>query len=84
MIVLHRGEYLVFYNFQAQLHNMDISNLNFAISLHILLISRSLSLFYHFHSFPSITLSKYQANRGNELAKEQGLSDKASFQVSSM
>lgn len=28
-----------------------------------------------------ITLSPYQANRGNELAKEQGLSDKASFQV---
>jgi len=29
-----------------------------------------------------ITLSPYQANRGNELAKEQGLSDRASFQVS--
>ncbi|KAL7437372.1 hypothetical protein ACHAXM_009089 [Skeletonema potamos] len=28
-----------------------------------------------------ITLSPYQANRGNELAKEQGLSDQASFQV---
>mmetsp|Transcript_11557 Transcript_11557/g.17669 ORF Transcript_11557/g.17669 Transcript_11557/m.17669 type:complete len:346 (+) Transcript_11557:50-1087(+) len=28
-----------------------------------------------------ITLSPYQASRGNELAKEQGLSDKASFQV---
>mmetsp|Transcript_9263 Transcript_9263/g.14277 ORF Transcript_9263/g.14277 Transcript_9263/m.14277 type:complete len:349 (+) Transcript_9263:36-1082(+) len=28
-----------------------------------------------------ITLSPYQANRGNELAKEQGVSDKASFQV---
>ncbi|KAL7506778.1 hypothetical protein ACHAXN_003994 [Cyclotella atomus] len=28
-----------------------------------------------------ITLSPYQANRGNELAKEQGLSDRASFQV---
>ena len=28
-----------------------------------------------------ITLSPYQANRGNELAKEQGLSDKTSFQV---
>jgi tocopherol O-methyltransferase len=28
-----------------------------------------------------ITLSPYQAARGNELAKEQGLSDKASFQV---
>ena len=31
-----------------------------------------------------ITLSPYQANRGNELAKEQGLSDRASFQVSAM
>lgn len=30
-----------------------------------------------------ITLSPYQANRGNELAKEQGLSDRASFQVRS-
>ena len=29
-----------------------------------------------------ITLSPYEANRGNELAKEQGLSDRASFQVS--
>ncbi|KAL9180667.1 hypothetical protein ACHAXT_011120 [Thalassiosira profunda] len=28
-----------------------------------------------------ITLSPYQANRGNELAKEQGLSNRASFQV---
>lgn len=28
-----------------------------------------------------ITLSPYQANRGNELAKEQGLENKASFQV---
>lgn len=28
-----------------------------------------------------ITLSPYQANRGNELAKEAGLSDRASFQV---
>ena len=28
-----------------------------------------------------ITLSPYQANRANELAKEQGLSDKTSFQV---
>ena len=28
-----------------------------------------------------ITLSSYQANRGNELAMEQGVSDKASFQV---
>lgn len=28
-----------------------------------------------------ITLSPYQANRGNELAKEQGLADRASFQV---
>lgn len=28
-----------------------------------------------------ITLSPYQANRGNELASEQGLADKASFQV---
>ena len=28
-----------------------------------------------------ITLSPYQANRGNELAKEQGLEDKCSFQV---
>ena len=28
-----------------------------------------------------LTLSPYQANRGNELAKEQGLSDRASFQV---
>lgn len=28
-----------------------------------------------------ITLSPYQANRGNELANEQGLSDRASFQV---
>jgi len=28
-----------------------------------------------------ITLSPYQAERGNELAKEQGVSDKASFQV---
>lgn len=28
-----------------------------------------------------ITLSPYQAHRGNELAKEQGLSDQASFQV---
>ena len=28
-----------------------------------------------------ITLSPYQANRGNELAKEQGLSEKTSFQV---
>ena len=28
-----------------------------------------------------ITLSPYQANRGNELAKDQGLSDKCSFQV---
>lgn len=29
-----------------------------------------------------ITLSPYQANRGNELAIEQGLADQASFQVS--
>lgn len=29
-----------------------------------------------------ITLSPYQAQRGNELAKEQGLEDRASFQVS--
>ena len=29
-----------------------------------------------------ITLSPYQANRGNELAKEQGLADQTSFQVS--
>lgn len=29
-----------------------------------------------------ITLSPYQANRGNELAKEQGLENRASFQVS--
>lgn len=28
-----------------------------------------------------VTLSPYQANRGNELAKEQGIADKASFQV---
>lgn len=28
-----------------------------------------------------ITLSPYQANRGNELAKEQGLEDSCSFQV---
>lgn len=28
-----------------------------------------------------ITLSPYQANRGNELALEQGISEKASFQV---
>lgn len=28
-----------------------------------------------------VTLSPYQANRGNELAKEQGLADKCSFQV---
>lgn len=28
-----------------------------------------------------ITLSPYQANRGNELAVEQGVKDKASFQV---
>ena len=28
-----------------------------------------------------ITLSPYQANRGNELAAEQGLVDQASFQV---
>jgi len=28
-----------------------------------------------------ITLSPYQANRGNELAAQQGLSDQASFQV---
>jgi tocopherol O-methyltransferase len=28
-----------------------------------------------------ITLSPYQANRGNELAKEQGLEKTASFQV---
>lgn len=28
-----------------------------------------------------ITLSPYQANRGNELAKEQGLTEQASFQV---
>ena len=28
-----------------------------------------------------ITLSPYQANRGNELAKEQGLADQTSFQV---
>ncbi|CAB9515990.1 hydroxy-16-methoxy-2,3-dihydrotabersonine N-methyltransferase [Seminavis robusta] len=28
-----------------------------------------------------ITLSPYQANRGNELAKEQGLEDQSSFQV---
>ena len=28
-----------------------------------------------------ITLSPYQAKRGNELAKEQGLEDRASFQV---
>ena len=30
-----------------------------------------------------ITLSPYQANRGNELAKEQGLTERASFQVRS-
>jgi tocopherol O-methyltransferase len=29
-----------------------------------------------------ITLSPYQANRGNELAKEQGLANQTSFQVS--
>ena len=29
-----------------------------------------------------ITLSPYQANRGNQLAKEQGLQERASFQVS--
>lgn len=28
-----------------------------------------------------ITLSPYQANRGNELAKEQGLAERATFQV---
>lgn len=28
-----------------------------------------------------ITLSPYQAKRGNELAKEQGLADQTSFQV---
>lgn len=28
-----------------------------------------------------ITLSPYQANRGNELAKEQGMADQSSFQV---
>jgi tocopherol O-methyltransferase len=28
-----------------------------------------------------ITLSPYQANRGNELAKEQGVDDKCTFQV---
>ena len=31
-----------------------------------------------------ITLSPYQANRGNKLAKEQGLVDQASFQVRRM
>jgi tocopherol O-methyltransferase len=31
-----------------------------------------------------ITLSPYQANRGNELAKEQGLAERASFQVNSL
>jgi tocopherol O-methyltransferase len=30
-----------------------------------------------------ITLSPYQANRGNELAREQGLAERASFQVNS-
>lgn len=29
-----------------------------------------------------VTLSPYQANRGNELAAEQGMSDQAEFQVS--
>lgn len=29
-----------------------------------------------------VTLSPYQANRGNELAAEQGLSDQCNFQVS--
>jgi len=32
-------------------------------------------------STEGITLSPYQANRGNELAKEQGLQDKCKFQV---
>lgn len=31
-----------------------------------------------------VTLSPYQANRGNELAAEQGLSEQTKFQVSSI
>ena len=43
--------------------------------------SRHIVRKYNGSTAKGITLSPYQANRGNELDKEQGLSDYASFQV---
>ena len=43
--------------------------------------SRHIVRKYEGSTAQGITLSPYQANRGNELAKEQGVSDRASFQV---
>jgi tocopherol O-methyltransferase len=43
--------------------------------------SRHIVRKYEGSTAQGITLSPYQANRGNELAREQGVSDKASFQV---
>ena len=44
--------------------------------------SRHIVRKYEGSTAQGITLSPYQATRGNELAKEQGVSEKASFQVS--
>ena len=43
--------------------------------------SRHIVRKYEGSTSQGITLSPYQANRGNELAKEQGVSERASFQV---
>jgi len=43
--------------------------------------SRHIAREYGFKQAQGITLSSYQANRANELAAEQGLSDTCSFQV---
>lgn len=43
--------------------------------------SRHIVRKYEGSTAQGITLSPYQANRGNELAKEQGVADRASFQV---
>ena len=43
--------------------------------------SRHIVRKYEGSTAQGITLSPYQATRGNELAKEQGVSEKASFQV---
>lgn len=44
--------------------------------------SRHIVRKYEESTAQGITLSPYQAGRGNELAKEGGLEDRASFQVS--